>query len=156
MKLSFTHLTLATIGSALLLSSPAQAADTAAGLKPGQTFKDCDDCQTMVVVPAGNFTMGSTKEEREREGVPASFGDHEGPTVQITIARPFAIATTETTRAQFATFVKATNRPIPTVCANYNPEQDNWAGKEGNVANWQNPGFKQEDNHPAVCMSYVD
>jgi len=156
MTLSFSHCVLAAIGPALLLAPQARAADAAAGLMPGKTFKDCEDCQTMVVVPAGTFTMGSTREEREREGVPASFGDHEGPTVQITIARPFAIATTETTRAQFALFVKATNRPVPTVCANYNAEQDNWAGKEGNVANWQNPGFKQGDNHPAVCMSYVD
>ncbi len=144
------------LAASLLFSTPALAADAAAGLKPGQTFKDCADCQTMVVVPAGTFTMGSTPAEREREGVPPSFGDHEGPTVVITIAKPFAIASTETTRAQFALFVKATNRPVPTVCANYNPEQDNWAGKEGQVANWQNPGFKQEDTHPVVCMSYND
>jgi len=144
------------LAASLLLPAPALAADAAAGLKPAQTFKDCDDCQTMVVIPAGTFTMGSTPAEREREGVPPSFGDHEGPTVEITIAKPFAIASTETTRGQFAAFVKATNRPVPTSCANYNPEQDNWAGKEGQVANWQNPGFKQDDSHPVVCVNYPD
>ena len=29
-------------------------------LKPGNVFKDCDVCPEMVVVPAGNFMMGSS------------------------------------------------------------------------------------------------
>lgn len=144
------------IAAAAALPSAAHAADAAAGKKPGETFQDCADCQTMVVIPAGSFKMGSTPEERAREGVPATFGDHEGPVRDITIAKPFAMATTETTRAQFARFVKATNRPIPTECATYNPDQDNWAGIEGNVANWQKPGFEQDDTHPVACVSYQD
>lgn len=141
---------------ALLAATPAAAQDAAAGKKAGETFKDCADCQTMVVVPAGTFKMGSTEEERVREGVPAVFGDHEGPVRDITIARPFAIATTETTRGQFALFVTATSRPIPTECATYNPTDDSWAGIPGNVANWQKPGFAQTDAHPAVCVSLDD
>jgi formylglycine-generating enzyme required for sulfatase activity len=33
-------------------------------LKPGETFKECDTCPEMVVIPAGEFTMGSTFLER--------------------------------------------------------------------------------------------
>ncbi len=141
---------------ALLLIAAAPAPDAATGKKPGETFKDCAECQTMVVVPAGRFKMGSTPEERRREGVPATFGDHEGPIRDITIARPFAIATTETTRGDFAKFVTATHRPIPTECATYNPANDSWAGIPGNDANWQKPGFAQDDTHPVVCVSYND
>ncbi|WP_439486888.1 formylglycine-generating enzyme family protein [Blastomonas fulva] len=142
--------------AATMFSGTALAADAASGKKPGETFQDCADCQTMVVIPAGSFMIGSPPEEREREGVPSTFGDHEGPQREITFARPFAIATTETTRAQWARFVTETARPIPTECANYNAEDDSWAGKAGEVVNWQNPGFAQTDDHPAVCISRDD
>jgi formylglycine-generating enzyme required for sulfatase activity len=134
----------------------AHAADGAAGKKAGETFQDCADCQTMVVIPAGRFKMGSTEEERAREGVPATFGDHEGPVRDITFAKPFAIATTETTRKHFATFVKETGRPIPTQCFDYNAEDDSWAGTKGKLVNWQKPGFAQTDEHPVVCISWQD
>lgn len=32
-------------------------------LKAGQTFKDCPTCPEMVVIPAGNFMMGSPENE---------------------------------------------------------------------------------------------
>ncbi len=142
--------------AALPAAAMATGPDAAAGKQPGDTFQDCPDCQKMVVIPAGRFKMGSTPEERAREGVPATFGEHEGPVRDITIARPFAMATTETTRGQFARFVKATNRPIPTECADYNAANDSWAGTKGKVVNWQNPGIAQTDAHPVVCMSVVD
>lgn len=150
--MAWRHLLTATA----VLATPVAAQDPAAGKKPGETFKDCADCQTLVVVPAGRFKMGSTPEERAREGVPAVFGDHEGPVRDIAIAKPFAIATTETTRGQFAQFARETSRPLPTECATYNPKEDSWAGVPGNVANWQKPGFAQDDTHPVVCVSFVD
>jgi formylglycine-generating enzyme required for sulfatase activity len=140
----------------IALASPAVAQDAATGKKPGETFQDCADCQTMVVIPAGRFKIGSTLEERTREGVPAAFGDHEGPVRDIAFAKPFAMATTETTRAQFARFVKATNRPIPTECSDYNPEEDSWAGTKGKIVNWQNTGTGQTDDHPVGCVSWQD
>lgn len=139
-----------------LIATSALAADPAAGKKAGETFQDCAECQTMVVIPAGSFTMGSSPEERVREGVPDTFGSHEGPQVKITFAKPFAFATTETTRGQWARFVKATNRTIPTQCFTYNPADDTWAGIPGKVANWQDTGFEQTDDHPAACISWQD
>ena len=154
--LTVMHRPLAIALLALFLSQPALAADAAAGKKPGETFQDCADCQTMVVVPAGSFIMGSSAAERQREGVPETFGSHEAPQVKITFAKAFAFASTETTKAQWARFVAATKRPIPTQCYDYNPEQDSWAGTPGKVVNWQDTGFKQTDNHPAACISWQD
>jgi formylglycine-generating enzyme required for sulfatase activity/uncharacterized caspase-like protein len=72
-------------------------------LKPKDSFRECDRCPTMLVVPAGSFTMGSP--ESERVPVAAAYTKYaivprtlttttplssEGPQHQITIARPFA------------------------------------------------------------------
>ena len=52
-------------------------------LKPGDTFKECDACPEMVVVPAGSFAMGSPNNEKARD-------NNEGPQHQVTITRSFA------------------------------------------------------------------
>ena len=44
--------------SAAVARAPGTAAAGDAGLRPGQVFRDCDDCPEMVVVPAGSFRMG--------------------------------------------------------------------------------------------------
>ena len=44
--------------SAAVAAAPGTAAGGDAGLRPGQVFRDCDDCPEMVVVPAGSFRMG--------------------------------------------------------------------------------------------------
>src|SRR5438309_6120074 len=53
-------------------------------LKPKDSFKECDACPEMVVVPKGSFTMGTPAGEPEREG-------GEGPQHRVTIAAPFAV-----------------------------------------------------------------
>ena len=35
------------------------------GYEPGSVFRDCDECPEMVVVPAGEFMMGSLESEVE-------------------------------------------------------------------------------------------
>src|SRR5438105_14697940 len=42
-------------------SAPAAATSERA---PGTVFRDCPDCPEMVVIPAGNFTMGSSASEK--------------------------------------------------------------------------------------------
>jgi formylglycine-generating enzyme required for sulfatase activity len=49
-------------------------------VKPGDRFQECASCPEMLVVPAGEFMMGS------EEG-----GEDRKPTHRVTIARPFAI-----------------------------------------------------------------
>jgi formylglycine-generating enzyme required for sulfatase activity len=64
--------------------SAAQERELAA--KPRAEFKECaQGCPTMVVVPAGTFTMGYAGEKRE------------SPPRQVTIRRPFAVAKFELT-----------------------------------------------------------
>ena len=44
----------------------------------GTVFRDCPDCPEMVVIPAGNFTMGSSAKEKSwaaSHGLDAGFGD---------------------------------------------------------------------------------
>jgi len=77
-------------------------------LKPGQTFRDCysDDpvqnriCPEMVVVPAGEFTMGSPVDEEGRD-------KDEGPQRIVKIAKPFAVGKFEVTFAEWDACVLA-------------------------------------------------
>jgi len=66
---------------------------------PGTSFTDCDGCPEMIVVPAGEFSMGSQQEEKGRLV-------NEGPIRGVAITRPFAIAKHELTRNQWAACVR--------------------------------------------------
>jgi len=60
--------------------------DAERALKSGQAFRECaKDCPEMVVVPAGEFMMGSPPTEKGRM-------PDEGPQHRVTIARPFAVS----------------------------------------------------------------
>ena len=59
-------------------------------LKTKDVFRECTDCPEMIVVPAGNFTMGSPETEKDRE-------KDESPQHRVTIAKPFAVARFELT-----------------------------------------------------------
>jgi formylglycine-generating enzyme required for sulfatase activity/CRP-like cAMP-binding protein len=62
-------------------------------LKPGDTFRECadtSDCPEMVVLPAGDFMMGSPTNEEGRT-------DSENPQHKVTIAAPFAVSKFEVT-----------------------------------------------------------
>jgi formylglycine-generating enzyme required for sulfatase activity len=71
---------------------------TAAGeraLKPGDPpFKECTDCPEMMVVPAGNFEMGSPKGQGDKTG-------REYPQHPVTIPSRFAVGKYEVTFAEF-------------------------------------------------------
>jgi formylglycine-generating enzyme required for sulfatase activity len=135
-------------------AAAAAAATPSASPKPGTVLKDCPDCPDLVVIPPGSFVMGSSAEERTREGVPETFGNREQPQHRVSIARPFALGRTEVTRGQFALFSDETKRPVEENCVGYDREKDNWALRKGS---WRDPGFKQaSDKEPAVCLSYND
>jgi formylglycine-generating enzyme required for sulfatase activity len=64
-------------------------------LKSGDSFRECaKDCPEMVVVPAGEFMMGSPADERDHY-------DNEDPLHRVTIARPFAVSRFEITFEQW-------------------------------------------------------
>jgi formylglycine-generating enzyme required for sulfatase activity len=58
-------------------------------LEPGEIFRDCDDCLELVVVPPGDFVMGSNDTPYEK------------PEHTISIRRPFAIGRREVTFAEW-------------------------------------------------------
>ena len=61
-----------------------------ATLSPGDRFRDCPACPEMVVVPAGEFMMGSPEDEEDR-------WHSEGPRHKVRIAKPFAVGVYEVT-----------------------------------------------------------
>ena len=64
-------------------------------LKPKASFRECaKDCPEMIVIPAGEFTMGSPATEKGRD-------DNEGPQHTVTIARPFAVSKFDVTFADW-------------------------------------------------------
>jgi formylglycine-generating enzyme required for sulfatase activity len=63
----------------------AQSIETERALRPGQMFKECADCPEMMVVPTGEFMMGSSATEE-------FHSDDEGPQHRVVIATPFAVS----------------------------------------------------------------
>ena len=65
----------------------------AQGGAPGSTFRDCDHCPEMVVIPAGEFVMGSSMKE--------SGHTDEKPQHKVRFANNFAVSKTEVTFDQW-------------------------------------------------------
>jgi formylglycine-generating enzyme required for sulfatase activity len=82
-------------------------------LKPGDTFRDCDECPEMVVIPAGRFAMGSPASEEQR-------WDGEGPQREVTIAAPFAVGKFELTFDEWDACVADVG------CNGYRPDDASW------------------------------
>jgi formylglycine-generating enzyme required for sulfatase activity len=81
----------------LALPEPAQAQgrrEAAPARTQAKTFRDCPNCPEMVVVPAGEFLMGSPESERGR-------GKDEGPQRKVVFAQPFAVGKFEVTFAEW-------------------------------------------------------
>ena len=133
-------------GGPVTVSFPSQchAPMTAAqerALKPKDTFRKCENCPEMVVVPAGSFTMGSPTGEKDRD-------KDEGPQHVVTIGRPFAVGKLHVTRDQFAAFVRETGYQASTKCVLSNAFRP--------PGSWRDTGFAQEGSHPVVCVSWDD
>ena len=106
--------------------------------RPGGVLRDCPSCPEMVVIPAGEFQMGSPEEWPWEE---------EQPQHRVRVGR-FALGRYEVTRAEYAAFSAATGRD-PDSCFAYTVE---WRPGQ----NWRSPGYPQTDEHPVVCVSWDD
>jgi formylglycine-generating enzyme required for sulfatase activity len=125
-------------------SAPAAAPAYAAGAR----LRDCNEerlCPWLRVLPVGQFQMGSLESE---EGHIAN----ESPHHQVRIANAFAVMETEVTRGQFAAFIKESGYRAAGGC--FTRTGDNF--KDDPKASWRAPGFEQNDDHPVVCVSWVD
>jgi formylglycine-generating enzyme required for sulfatase activity len=110
------------------------AADT------GQSFQDCADCPSMVVLPAGEFLMGSPPDEALRRDNELQH--------KVTFARPFALAATPITWDQWQQCIA-----------------DNWcvsgpieAALRLNINGTPNPNYRDHGRgtRPVVGMSWHD
>jgi formylglycine-generating enzyme required for sulfatase activity len=125
-------------------AKPLPAAEASA-LKPGDSFRDCENCPEMVVVPAGSFAMGSDEpEQTSAEGQqhqakskpwnPFAFleGERknpEGPEHEVGIAKPFAAGKYAVTFAEWDACVADGG------CGGYRPDDKGWGRGDHPVIN---------------------
>jgi sulfatase modifying factor 1 len=98
----------------------------------------------MVYIQSGSFIMGSKAGEDDEKVQHEVYLDE------------YWIGKKEVTKAQFRLFSE-TKGYITDAERNggaYYWTGNDWQYKEG--LNWKNPEFKQEDNHPVVCISWND
>ena len=124
--------------------------------RPGTVFQDCPDCPRMVVIPAGEFTMGSPAAEAGR-------GVDEGPQRQVTMAL-YALGRSEVTVAEFRRFADETGFKTEAErdaraqgCSGFiyaDPAVTNPGGPA--VTSWRSPGLTQAESHPVLCVSWND
>ncbi len=114
-------------------------------LKPGEAFKECDNCPEMVVIPTGEFVMGSSS------GEPGHERD-EAPTRKVTVAKRIAVARYAVTVDEFDTFVTVAAYRPPPGCRVF--EAGGW--REKPELSFRNPGFEQTGTHPVVCINWHD
>ncbi|MDK1030724.1 MAG: formylglycine-generating enzyme family protein [Planctomycetia bacterium] len=102
-----------------------------------------------IEVSAGRFIMGGTGIARTLYGRPPAG-------MSITISRPFMMGVTEVTRAQFAAFVKATAHKTVAEIDGWSTLWEAEGVTEDKGVNWRQPKFKQNDDHPVVCVTWDD
>ncbi|MFY9955175.1 SUMF1/EgtB/PvdO family nonheme iron enzyme [Bradyrhizobium sp.] len=118
------------------------------GLKPKDAFKECENCPEMVVVPAGEVLMGSSRSDIE-SGLAAA---NEEPQHKAAIKQPFAVGRFEVTRDQYAAFVTSSGYKGSNRCYTF----EHNSPQERADRSFLIPGYAQDGNHPAVCVSWVD
>jgi sulfatase modifying factor 1 len=116
-----------------------------------ETLKDCSECPVLLKVPPGTFMMGSSPAEMKREKIDDPRLQRELPQHHVTIDHEFAIGKYAVTKGEFSAFVQETNRETAGC----------WVFMSGNFSlgknlSWQDPGFKQPDKDPVVCVSFED
>ena len=118
------------------------------GLKPKDTFKECENCPEIMVVPAGEFLMGSSRTDIDS----AAAAANEGPQHHAVINHLIAVGRFEVTRDQYAAFVNSSGHKTEGRCFTF---EQNIPQLRDNRS-FLNPGYVQDGDHPAVCVSWKD
>jgi formylglycine-generating enzyme required for sulfatase activity len=137
--------------AAAAAAEAARKRDPVAALTPGagktefarDTLADgspCPFCPEMVVLPKGQFEMGSNEANDEK------------PPHTVTIPKPVAVGRHPVTRGEFAAFVKDSGHKTGGGCSTY--DGSNW--KHQPDKSWRAVGFEQTDRHPVVCVNSDD
>ena len=91
----------------------------------------------MVRVPPGTFIMGSREDTGE---------DDERPQHEVTIPYAFEVGQYEVTRGQYRIFIEETG---------FRPADSRFHSCQSEFT-WQDPRFNQTDDHPVVCIGWMD
>lgn len=87
------------------------------------------------------------REQAEAEKLAA-----QGPVMVRIPGKNYEMGKYHVTRGEFAKFVNETGYDAGSSC--YSWDGSKWNNNSGN--NWRNPGFAQDDNHPATCINWND
>jgi len=110
-------------GIASALAEPLTATEER-GLKPKDSFKECETCPEVTVVPAGSFTMGSPESERAPNRYSPEIPQH-----SVTFSRPFAVGKFAVTFAEWDACVADGG------CNGYRPSDQGWGRDRRPVIN---------------------
>ncbi len=95
----------------------------------------------MVVIPAGEYSMGSPDSEAGRDA-------SEGPRHRVRIAYSFALGTTDVTVGEFRRFVSETHYDAGSKCVTQEGGEQPHPGRD-----FLHPSYSQTINDPVVCMN---
>jgi formylglycine-generating enzyme required for sulfatase activity len=114
---------------------------------PAANIVNKTNTASLVVIPAGKFKMGD---------INGSGLANERPVVEKTIANSFAMQSKEVSVGEYEQFVANTGYKTEAEknrgCAYYLNGEPVWEA----TLNWRNPGFDQDSDFPAVCLTYND
>ena len=139
-RLCVAHLGILLIVITVLILAGVLAVHAEAADRAGKTFRDCEMCPEMVIIPPGKFIMGSPETEKDRD---ADEGQH---TVVITYS--FAVSKGPITRDLWDACVRDSACDGPSVEAALRLDRD---GKP-----IQDYGDHVHGNHPVVGVSWWD
>jgi formylglycine-generating enzyme required for sulfatase activity len=109
---------------------------------PGEVW-DAPEAPVMVIIPAGEYTMGAPADEQYYQG---RENQH-----RVTIAYPLAVSKYNVTRGEFAAFVAETG---------YDEKGcdiwENGTFKWDPEGDWSRPGFEQDDDDAVGCITWYD
>jgi serine/threonine-protein kinase len=124
---------------------------------------------SMVLLPPGKFTMGTTAAEleellaavpeRNKPGIMELYEADQRPPHEVTLTNPFRLAANEVTVAQFRRFVEAERFKTAaernsTGGFAYDEQTKKTYAKSELI--WSSPGFTQADDHPVVQIAWED
>jgi formylglycine-generating enzyme required for sulfatase activity len=106
---------------------------------------DGADLPKMIVVPAGEYTMGSPASEANRQA-------NEGPRHRVRIGYNFAVSQYAITVAEYARFVADAHHDVGEACFTIEHGVYRLRGNR----DWSHVGFKQSSNSPVGCVNWYD